>query len=370
MKVHITYTSEVDSTVVKEVIKTLLNRTGPIHFCNLRPISNIKIEKVIGPFENFQPLDFKVFFNICKYYRSKKDISREDYVVIFTSLRNSDSWFSSFDNDKNIFIDINEWQNLTTTPLKHALAYQVVGNLFHSLIGIDPENFKNDQIVHGKSIGCISDYCNDKSEILLKFRTGYICDDCLTIFYNRVEDKTIIKQIYQIIQDLRKAFVEFQFEEIIVKPLPLRIDNQLKLYIGDNEIALEALNKTLYYYCLIYSNGIKSNDLRKQNSIKELSKIYNYLKGGKLETIEQFKSIHKLCNTEHNKSNGKKSSFTETKTRTNNELVKKIKQIDSSIINIYTINNTDDKNKKGSTFKIELKTEYMNIEAINNLLKD
>lgn len=366
MKVHITSTSEVEPTVVKEVFKTLSKITGPIHFDKFTPISNTIIENIIGPFVNLQPLDFKVFFNICKYYRSKKDISREDYVVVFTSLRNDESWFSSFDFDKNIFIDINEWQYLTTTPLKHALAYQVVGNLFHSLIGIDPTNFESDPLAHNRSIGCISDYCNNKSEILLKFRTGYICNDCLNSFYKRVDDKKIIKQIYEIIQELRKAFVEFQFEEIIIKPLPLRIDDQLRLYVGDNEIKLEPSNKTLYYFCLLNSDNIKSGVLRTTKSFETLSNIYNHLKGGNLKTKKQFKTIHKLCSTEENESSNNKSSFQETKTKINKILTK---NIDVSIIKLYSINNKEDKNKKNSTFEIELPPEYKNIEVLINLPK-
>lgn len=366
MKVHITSTSDVDPTVVKEVIKTLSYINGPIHFKSLSRISNSDLENVIYPFVNLQPLEFDLFFTICENYRARKVISREDYVVVFTSLRNQKFWLSSFDNAHNIFIDINEWKYLTSTPLKYALSYQVVGNLFHSLIGIDSSNFVHDPIAHNKSIGCISDFCNDISEVLLKFRTGYICENCLNRFYSQVEDKLIIKQIYSIIQELRKEFVQFQFEETIDKPLHLSIDDKLRLYIGGNEIELEPLNKALYYFFLLNPNGLKSNDIIKTDSINKLSSIYKFLKVGIKDKEVQLKSIHKLCNTNENQSSSKKSSFAETKSRINKILIKKI---DASINKQYTINNTEDKNKKKSTFKIELQTEYISIDPLLNLTR-
>ncbi len=263
MKVHITATSEVNPEILNEVHKTLSKVQGPIKFSQLRPAPNNEIENVIGQFENCQPLVFNVFFRICDHYRAIRSINIEDYVIVLTNLTNKGLWFSSF-NNKNIFIYVGGWSDLTTTPLKNVLAYQVISNIFHSLAGIDPEKFEDDPNAHIKSIGCISDFCNDKSEIMLKFRTGWICNDCLENVLNNVADKEIVKHMHSTIQYLRNAFVHFQFEETIEKPLKLSIDDNLKLYIGYNEIELEALQKTIttdrqnlnfvgfYFYLFVY----------------------------------------------------------------------------------------------------------------------
>ena len=364
MKVHITSTSEVDSKIVNEVIYCLSSTKGPIVFNRIDSIANETIENVIGPFQNYQPLDHEVFFNLCNQYRALKGINYEEYIVVFTSLRNKGLWFSSFQN-KNIFIDINEWQSLSSTPLKYALSYQVVGNLFHSLNGIDPNNFKNDPNVHNISIGCISDYCENKSEILLKFRTGYICRVCLESIATNVEDKNIVIQIHEIIQFLRTQFIDFDFTKVINTPKNLQIDQNLDLYIDNQKIELEPLRKTLYYYFLLNPNGVESAIFRKEDVYKLLVLIFSKLKGPSAD----LKPVKRLCSKEQNtgvrSNNVPKSSFTEVKSHLNKDLIMKIQK---TLSHPYLISNTKDRNSKNSKFKIELDAEYINIEVLKKFI--
>lgn len=366
MKVHITYTPDVDRMQVKKIVKKISEINGPIQFESTPSVSFDKLEQFIGPFVNQQPLEFETFFNICNYYRANKSLIHNDFVVVLTTLTNRQFWFSNFDK-RNIFININEWNYLKNTLRNNAISYQIIGNIFHSLIGIDSNNFRDDPKAHKISIGCISDYCNNKSEILLKFRTGYICDDCIRNFNQRVTDKGVIKQIYLIIQELRKSFVEFEFEEVALQPLPLRIDDNLEVYIGDKNIHLQPLLKTLYFYTLLNPDGIKSDKLRNKLSRELISTIYKKINGyNENRSFESLGPILKLCSASGSVSQTQKSSFQETKSKINGIIARS--GVDPIILDFYTINNKNDRDTKGAIFKIDLNVDYMDIDNVRKII--
>jgi hypothetical protein len=177
----------------------------------------------------------------------------------------------------------------------------------------------------------------------------------------KVTDKEIIKHMHSIIQYLRNAFVHFQFEETIEKPLKLWIDDNLKLYIGNNEIELEALQKTIYYFSLMNQDGFKVSELRNKSSFDTIENLYQYLKEKNPRSIRQNNPIYKLCGKDI-KGNIIRSSFYDTKSKCNSSI---IQNIDSSIQHLYVIKNINGKSKKDSTFRIELHTEHMSIDVLN-----
>lgn len=164
---------------------------------------------------------------------------------------------------------------------------------------------------------------------------------------------------------LRTSFVNFQFDETIHNALPLRIDENLNLFIGDKEIVLEVLPKTLYFFFLMNQKGVSASQLRKPDNERTIQRIYDILKEKYPKSRRKTSPILKLCGKDIN-NNIVNSSFYDTKSRCNSMIVK---NIDSSIHHFYIINNINDKNKKNSTFNINLSKEYLTIDELERLMR-
>lgn len=181
MKVHITSTPGYPSESIKAVKKLLSSVKGEITFTDEEPFTKAQLLLCSPLFHDLNKksrLSFDALFNLAKTFRAIKSIPSDDFVVLISEYQNSQYWFSGTTN-RDIFVDSNEWEYLTDKDSMYGIASQIVENIFQSLIGIDYRSAENDPNIHLKSIGCINDMCGSKPEIMLKLRTGYICNSCL-----------------------------------------------------------------------------------------------------------------------------------------------------------------------------------------------
>ena len=172
MKVIITSTPEVDSTLISEVITILQNQKGELEFLGYNAITFEDITLRLNDYEQcnsieeISRLSFDDFYSLCKDTRSKnkETITKNDFVVVLTSIdnqmrkdeadeRNKD-WFSAFSGN-NIFIYVGNWNKLTFKSAQYAISFQVVENIFQSLINLDIKNWKQNPFIHKKPIGCL-----------------------------------------------------------------------------------------------------------------------------------------------------------------------------------------------------------------------
>jgi hypothetical protein len=347
MKVHITSTSEVDQDLVSNVIKLLNSVSGVISFCEVNSFPNQVIGKYIGDFENTQPIDFDHIFSICNYIRNNREIPQEDYLVLFTSINITPAWFSSFDPRKNIFISVNDWNNLTNGLIEYAIGYQVVGNIFHTMLNSSNNANAREPLFHTQSIGCISDYCIEKTDILLKFRTAYICRSCLDKTLRNNENNVI--HIHQIIQELRKEFIYIQLFQSANNTIKINIDKKLNIFIGEKEIKLRAFEKTIYLFFITNLNGITTEDIYKDENRQKLLKIYDQVK-----THKSNSAIISLCNRDS-------MTFQPAKSKINTKIFETLGAHLSKFFIIDTI-----KNDKVNVdlFKINVDLSQINIDEL------
>jgi hypothetical protein len=353
MKVYISATPEVDQNVLNGVVKLLSKVNGTILFKEL-PILEYEVINDFLEWEKplkkgSEKLSFNDLFELCKtyrrYYLNSKGISKSDYVVILTNIKNENNWFSSF-RDKNIFIDTNGWEDYTGKDPKYGIAYQVVENIFQSILNINVEigEVESEPNVHWNPEGCINDMCQDKKDIILKLRTAEICDNCINRLESEGADVEIAIQIQDIIGEIRKGLVTHIKDRLKPKARPLAVrknGRKFEIYIeGIKEpISFEAIHRALYIFFLKNIEGVNQYDLIRHRG--ELSEIYFKIRsGGDSDVINRV-------------SDPKSETFIKTKC----ELNKKIIIALGDSLSIYYV-----LNKQEELFKIALENDLITID--------
>lgn len=75
------------------------------------------------------------------------------------------------------------------------------------MLGLNYETLINSPVVHKESIGCINDFCKNKKNVILKLRTGYICDDCIENAIKSNVSPQLLIHLHEILQDIRLNFM-------------------------------------------------------------------------------------------------------------------------------------------------------------------
>ena len=234
-------------------------------------------------------MTFSDFFSLCNIPRLKNNEIRDnDFVVVLTNIDNEMSkdeqdesnkdWFSAF-SDRDVFIYTKNWSELTHKSAQYAVAFQIVENIFQSLIELDIKNWQENPHIHKKPIGCINDMCDDPSEVIYKLHAGYICDKCFNEALNKKVSGNTLLQIFKLLQDIRNEFINLEAISKVIKPLEVTIDGD-KLTIGGTEINMTNVEQTLFRFFLKHPEGVRSLS-EKAEYKNELFNTYYLLKKGK-----------------------------------------------------------------------------------------
>lgn len=173
-----------------------------------------KTTKILKPWDDFfqQAEDFRASFK--GEIKDKDKVNPEDYVVILSDYGNRALWFSGADygGNNNIFVHCEDWKFFAKgSDVRYPIAYHVVITLLHH------KWLKKKDEIYGKvhngkpenpHLGCINDFCEDKSQVHLKIRTGDICEKCIGEFIQAGVDKLIIIQVLEIIGNISR-FMRF-----------------------------------------------------------------------------------------------------------------------------------------------------------------
>jgi hypothetical protein len=345
MNIYITATPEINKEMIDSVCNELNIVNGEIKFIPQNSLNNIQLKQIDSTLFNHDlnaAASFKSLFKICSIYRLINSISEEDFVVLLTSIRNEDNWFSATEK-RNVFIDINDWDKFTGKDPKYGISYQVIENLFQSLIGISHYNSINHPNVHFENDGCINDFCQDKSKVIIKLRTADICSLCQEKARTEGVNIKILNQIQYIMESIRRNVRNLNtFNEI--RPEVITVDQRGRISIGDKIIEINKLPSTLYIFFLNQNSPIKKTGLRQ--FFRYILSVYERLNGrGNTNTID------KLIDP-----NGK--AFRQNKWHVNSVIANTINE---SIVGYYIIDEVED-----NKYFINLPQEYKNLD--NSLL--
>ena len=293
--------------------------------------------------ERGQPLSWEELFSLCNFYREIFRIEDDSFVALLTKRKNALNWFSATDETNNIFVHTAEWEQYTKVNSKYPIAYQVIENIMQSLMKVDISNVPN-KYVHEPMRGCMNDFCDNKTQIIIKLQTANICPECIEKIKTEKVSAQILKQAKSIFNGIRNEFV-FQEEVQSAEPISIIVDSKWKILLPEQnlEIRLTPLFKTLYLFFLSRNNGVKLKELSDYKD--DLLKIYKKIRPG-VEIKKAERSIKELSNAEG-------ATFNSTRTHINKIITELLKE---PLADFYRITG-----EKGKPYSIKVPKKLIDI---------
>ena len=302
MKIHLVKSVEVDSDLFTQVVDFLQSIPGPIQFVydvnattyfednelyNNTIFDSKSFESKIMHSKKMEMCESRTFpleretvkwetlFNKSNQYRKNNRVPNDEFVFLLTDIANKENWFAALDekNPYNGFIHTDDWDYYINCSAAFPVAYEVIAlalqkHIFNGLYDLRIN-------VHQSPIGCVSDFCMHKREIILKLRTGDVCEDCI----DKIGDKITPPELHHALQIMSSLREKMLFAQNLKKFSPLSkllIDNRNRIFLVDFdniEIKLRPLEKALYFLFLRHNEGIYHSSLSDHRN--ELYEIYS-----------------------------------------------------------------------------------------------
>jgi hypothetical protein len=253
-------------------------------------------------------VSWKTLFEKCEMFRAKNKISNNECIFLLTNIPNENNWFSTLDfkNPINGFIHTADWDYYLDCNPAFPIAYEVIALILHKYSFANVEELE--KMVHQKPVGCISDMCMQKNEIILKMRTADVCPKCMAKIQERLPIPFIIHSL-ALLESLRVKMLYAQNFKQFMPLSKLLITNNFNIILPDFhniEINLRPLEKTLYFLFLHYPEGILMSHLT--NHREMLYKIYEGISNS--GDIHEMKvRINQMCNILDNSASEKISGI-------------------------------------------------------------
>lgn len=206
-----------------------------------------------------------LFLN-CEKYRTAYDIPDNDLVILLTDISNDKNWFGSVDQKmRNVFIQTSNWSSFFGSEIdsRFPIAYEVV--VWTLRIMMYRNRYELNQQLHAQPKGCMMDFCEHKSQIVLKMRTADICGDCLDYIQERDVSRTSLNQILETMDGIRSNILFRERSSVLNRPSRLEIRGFMKriflVDLGDLEVRLNPKEKTLFLFFLNHPEGVRIVDL-------------------------------------------------------------------------------------------------------------
>jgi hypothetical protein len=361
MTIHLIRTPEYPMENLLEVEEILSSSSGPLVFKSHNYEFNPDQFHFLGKYrEDFRfkgyksdqnklkldrsreiPLSWEELFSLCRFFRQTFSIPKDDFVILLTRRKNALNWFSSSDKFRNVFVHTGDWEYYTDAPERFPLAYQVQENIIQTLMNIQsPE--EQEEYVHIEAIGCMNDFCQNKKQIMLKLRTADICPVCLEKMKAENIDEEIINQTIDIFELIRGKLLFKKGFTRNVRPKPVRVDVEGRIFVGEKQLNLNPLESALYIFFLKHLEGISLNDL--ENYKDEIFEIYQTLRfNADMAPIEQ------LVQPYHNG-----GTFSVNKSRMNRKI---IDSLGESLAHFYRLDGNP-----GDAFRISITHDQVSLD--------
>ena len=221
-----------------------------------------------------------LFLN-CEKYRTTYEIHENDLVILLTDISNDKNWFGSVDQKmRNVFVQTSNWSSFFGAEIdsRFPIAYEIVVWILR--IMIYRNRYELSQQLHAQPKGCMMDFCEHKSQIVLKMRTADICGDCLDFIQERDVNRTSLNQILETMDGIRSNILFRERSTLLNRPSRLEIRGYVKriflIDLGDLEVRLNPKEKTLFLFFLNHPEGIRIVDLMDHKAeILELYKRFS-----------------------------------------------------------------------------------------------
>lgn len=213
-------------------------------------------------------------FGSVQEYREFYAIPEQQFAILLTPTANIKNWFALLDENKpyNGFIHTDEWEHYISCDPSFPIAFEVIALALQRYIFEDYSQIM--ERTHELAIGCVSDLCMKKSDIILKMRTADVCVSCM----QRLEQSLSLPEIHHALAVMESLRVKMLFAQNFRQKSPpskMVIRRNGRIYLldyGNIEIKMPTLEKALYILFLRHPEGIYLSTLNEYR--QELIDIY------------------------------------------------------------------------------------------------
>jgi hypothetical protein len=298
MNIHLIRSAEFDSERFWEVVNLLHKYPGILQFkTREEPLvmhddvvreqtitaeafhTQEKDSAAVNESRRVEVVTWNTIFSRCSEYRRKNDIGTNEFVVLLTDYSNDKNWFAAGDprGERNLFVQTRYWDYYSGSDLRYPVAYHTVTGILKKLMFRDYNDLNAHW--HERPIGCMLDFCRNKKEISLKLRTADICPDCLKLINDRSVDHKLVQQVFEVLDGIRAQMVYKARFVINRQPPQLNFEGRNRKLIfpelGDLEVRLTPLEKTVYLFFFSHPEGVALNSIFEHED--EFMDIYSSL---------------------------------------------------------------------------------------------
>ena len=282
MHAFICRTPDVDAEGVEELLALLNSKPGPIRF---HDAGEIVVKSDLGDYgvTLFRKDAFAAMVEV--HHTHKRDA--EDAVVLLTSLNDERYYFAYGEpagtGPGHHCVMISGWEDMAAMDFLYPTLHIVASNLLQGRMHKTMEEWERN--AHEYSVGCISDYCRNKEDILLRLRTADVCEACASKYNAAIEAGQFpVEEFEQCMELLELAREGIRFHNRMIatpKPSPLLINpaNLIVTLVRHNRVINfnGVIPHCLYILYLQHSAGIPYEEL--EQHIDALVAHYGKIKG-------------------------------------------------------------------------------------------
>ena len=316
-RVHLLKSEEVDKAAYQEILQQLQLFSGPLEFVStidepvfdddegiefdnddeygrdkthpfpqemLRRISEYSISQeslseeahYIEAPQKLTRLKWDDIFGRCKSFRLKNDISEFEFVILLTDKGNEFNWFAAPDpkGGRNGFVQTSGLGFYLPGFSRASIVYLITTHLLRHYMFSDIREMSEG--VHQTSVGCMNDFCGNKSELILKIRTADLCTDCVKRLEDKKVDPLLANQVFEIMEAMRSEILFRDRYSLLKKPSRMNISGPNFTIrfpdLANIELKLDKIEKTMYLFFLGKPEGVKLNMLDEHR--EELTELY------------------------------------------------------------------------------------------------
>jgi hypothetical protein len=316
-RVHLLKSEEVDQAAYHEILQQLQSFSGPLEFVSTidepvfeddestsfetyikeirdtslplpeeliakSPMYSFKkqisseIARFIEAPEKLTRLKWDDIFERCQAFRKANDISEFEFVILLTDKGNEFNWFAAPNpkGGRDGFVQTSGLGFYLPGFSRASIVYLIVTHLLRHLMFSSIREMSEG--VHQTSVGCMNDFCGNKSELILKIRTADLCSDCVKRLEDKQVDPLLANQVFEIMEATRSEILFRDRYSLLKKPSRMSITGPNFTIqfpdLANIELKLDKIEKTTYLFFLGKPEGVKLNMLDEHR--EELTELY------------------------------------------------------------------------------------------------
>jgi hypothetical protein len=217
-------------------------------------------------------------------------------VILLTEHANHENWFVGYDPNLkgNYFIHVDGWEHFTSGDPRYPICYHIASTLLKHAMFDNPQEMGN--YMHYESKGCMMDFCQNKSEVMLKLRTADVCPDCQDLIRKKSIPHMQLRYTFDVMEDIRRQLLFKDRYDLLRQATPMLIKGRAHKIVlpemGMLQINLSPTERAVYLLFLNHPEGIRLAEMGDYKA--ELRGILNKVSpSDSRETIEG--QLENLC---------------------------------------------------------------------------